>query len=172
MQEDDADDVKLKPLNESTSVSNFAEEVEQKMDKSTSKEFRGILAHEIYVNSYPSCADEKSNQCDNICNGDRDPCYITANQNTTQVTWHVSKRSDTIDLEHLNLTLGELKVAYEGNEGEVLEVAFKGEVSHDDMKVDVGWNVNRNKQVAIKIGKALKYEAPLPKQKLYGLTVG
>ena len=128
------------------------------------------------IDTYPSCANDKKTSCKNDCSDGHDPCYthVTANKNATWATWHVSKRSSEVHLEHLTSPLEELTVTSEVNDEEKLEIVYEGVNSQDTMTVDVNWNINSEGHIMIEIDKRSKYAMVIPKhfKKLYGITVG
>ena len=127
------------------------------------------------LDRYPSCANDKTNLCENKCTDVRDPCYMNGkeSQNATWVSWHASKSSDDVELGHLTSPLDELTVVSEVNgDEEKLEMVFKGEEPQDIMQVDVLLNINFIGQMAIKIDKILKYIMAIPEGKMFGLSVG
>lgn len=137
----------------------------------------GRIRGKLYTDGYPSCSNTKANYsrfCEPACVDKSDPCYSEDNKNLTGASWHVSKRSDDLDFEHMRFTVGELTIASEvEDEREMLEISFQGEDAQDTMKFDISWNVNRSKIISFKTNNERPlFEMSIPKQKIYGFTIG
>ena len=125
------------------------------------------------LDRYPSCANDTATSCEHKCTDVRDPCYDKESKNVTWVSWHAKKTSDVVELGHLTSPLDELTVVSQvNNVKENLEIVLKDKESRDIMKVDVGWNISSSGHITIKIDGGLQYMMGIPKQKLYGVTVG